>query len=284
MRDLDPSRTALRVAMYRAAHQILDDPRVFSDPLAVQIVGEKNMAAFLADPERSEQMTLSRGLRAFLTARSRYAEEELHKAVTRGVPQYVILGAGLDTFAYRQPYHQDVLHVFEVDHPATQNWKRTCLEKAGIPVPASLTFAPVHFESETLGEGLARAGFDSTRSAFFSWLGVTQYLTGESVLATLRYVASMPAGSAIVFDYAVSPSLLSPKAREAFEKLALRVARAGEPFQTFFDPSVLSSDLMSMGFSQIQDMGPDEINARYFQGRTDDLRVRGFTRIMNAQV
>ena len=284
MREHDPSRTALRVAMHRAAHQILDTPRVFSDPLAVRMVGEESMARLLAAPEGTGQTSMSRGIRAFLAARSRYAEDELQKALTRGVRQYVILGAGLDTFAYRQPYPRDALRVFEVDHPATQEWKCSCLERAGIPVPVSLTFAPVNFESETLGEGLARAGFDSTRTAFFSWLGVTQYLTGESVSATLRYVASMPAGSTIVFDYALSPSLLSPKAREAFEKLAHHVARAGEPFQTFFDPSGLSSDLMSMGFSQIEDVGPDEINARYFQGRTDDLRVRGFTRIMNAQV
>ncbi|HPI92002.1 MAG TPA: class I SAM-dependent methyltransferase [Deltaproteobacteria bacterium] len=285
MRKNDPSRTAMRVAMRRAAHQILDDPRVFCDPLALSVVGEENVRALRTDPQWSERTSMSLGIRALLAARSRYAEDELHRAVGRGVRQYVILGAGLDTFAYRQPYPENALRVFEVDHPATQHWKYLRLKGAGIQAPRTLSFVPVDFETETLEDGLRRAdGFDASRSTFFSWLGVTQYITDSAVMATLQFVAAMPAGSAIVFDYTVSPSLLSQKAREAFDRLAHRVATAGEPFRTFFDPADLADELRSMGFTQIEDLGPDELNARYFQGRTDDLRVRGFTRIMHARV
>jgi methyltransferase (TIGR00027 family) len=284
MKEDCPSATALRVAIRRAAHQIMDDPKVFHDPLALRILGVENESAPQSDPKWSEQSPLSCGLRAFLAARSRYAEDELHTAIKRGVHQYVVLGAGLDTFAYRHQYPEDVLHVFEVDHPATQIWKRTRLEEAGIPIPRTLTFAPVDFETQTLEEGLRQAGFDTTPSTFFSWLGVTQYLTSSAVTATLRFVASMPAGSGIVFDYTLLPSLLNPTARLAFDRLAHRVALAGEPFQTFFDPSLLKSSLRSMGFGQIEDLGPGEMNARYFQGRSDKLRIGGFTHLMNARV
>jgi methyltransferase (TIGR00027 family) len=262
----------------------MDDPKVFYDPLALRILGVEDVAAAGSDPKGSEQTPLSSGLRAFLAARSRYTEDELHMAVKRGVQQYVILGAGLDTFAYRQPYPEDVLHVFEVDHPATQVWKRTRLEEAAIPIPRTLTFSPVDFETETIEQGLRRVGFDTSKCTFFSWLGVTQYLTNSAVTATLRFVASMPVGSGIVFDYTISPSLLNPRARLAFDRLAHRVALAGEPFQTFFDPSVLKSSLKAMGFGQVEDLGPADMNARYFEGRADRLRVGGFTHVMNARV
>lgn len=279
-----PSETALRVAMRRAAHQILDDPKVFDDPLALRILGVENGSAQPPDPKWLEETPLSRVLRASLAARSRYAEDELHVAVKRGIRQYVILGAGLDTFAYRNPYPEDVLHVFEVDHPATQIWKCARLKDAGIPNPRSLTFSPVDFESETLEEGLRQAGFDAGESAFFSWLGVTPYLTNSAVIATLRFVASMPFGSGIVFDYMISPSLLNPAASLAFDRLAHRVASVGEPFQTFFDPSALRGSLRAMGFEQIEDIEPEEMNARYFRGRTDTLRVGNLSNVMNARV
>ncbi len=284
MKENCPSATALRVAMRRAAHQVMDDPKVFDDPLALRILGVENVSAPQSDPKRSEQTPLSCGLRAFLAARSRYAEDELHIAIKRGVHQYVVLGAGLDTFAYRQPYPEDILHVFEVDHPATQIWKRTRLKEAGIPIPRTLTFSPVDFETQTLEEGLQRAGFDTSKCTFFSWLGVTQYLTTSAVTATLQFVASMPVSSGIVFDYTISPSLLNPTARLAFDRLAHRVAFAGEPFRTFFDPSLLKGSLRTMGFGQIEDLVPEEMNARYFQGRPDKLRIGGFTHVMNAQV
>jgi methyltransferase (TIGR00027 family) len=284
MKENRPSKTAIRVAARRAAHQVLDDPKVFDDPLALRILDAENASALQSDPKSSEETPLSRVLRASLAARSRYAEDELHIAVKRGVCQYVVLGAGLDTFAYRNPYPEDLLHVFELDHADTQTWKSTRLKEAGIPIPQSITFIPIDFEAQTLEEGLRQGSFDATQSAFFSWLGVTPYLTRHAVDATLRFVASMPVGSGIVFDYMISPSLLSPTASLAFESLAHRVAMAGEPFRTFFDPSSLKTSLVAMGYGQVEDITPEEMNARYFQGRTDKLRVGSLAHLMNARI
>lgn len=284
MRESPPSTTALRVAMKRAAHQLLDHPRIFEDPLALKIIGKERAAALQAEPRHYESGQLSPYLRAFVAARSRYAEDELALAVARGVRQYVILGAGLDTFAYRNPYPRGMLRVFEVDHPAVQTWKRACLQEAGIPLPEDLRFAPVDFETRTLTEGLSDAGYDSGRSTFFSWLGVTEYLTTEAVMTTLRFIASAPKGSTVVFDYMLAPSLLNPAQRSHFEALAQRVASVGEPWQTFFDPVVLTRDLRAMGFRSVEDVSPEEINARYFKDRRDGLRVGTLSHLMKAQV
>jgi methyltransferase (TIGR00027 family) len=135
------SKTAQRVAMRRAAHQLLDNLRIFNDPLALRVLGLENVSAQDQNQNWLEDSQLLRVLRASLAARSRYAEDELHAAVKEGVVQYVILGAGLDTFAYRNSYPQEVLHVFEVDYPVTQAWKRSLLEKAGIPIPKALSFS-----------------------------------------------------------------------------------------------------------------------------------------------
>ena len=145
MKENLPSGTAQRVAMRRAAHQLLDDPKVFDDPVALRIIDKESASALQADPHQFEATPLSPYLRAFVAARSRYAEDELALGVQRGVSQYVILGAGLDTFAYRNPYPEGVLRVFEVDHPATQTWKRARLEEMGIALPGDVTFAPVDF-------------------------------------------------------------------------------------------------------------------------------------------
>jgi methyltransferase (TIGR00027 family) len=269
MDDALPSRTAQRVAMRRAAHQLLDDPKVFDDPLAVAIAN--------GDSERppEAQQSYSRALRAFLAVRSRYAEDEVAAAVERGVRQYVVLGAGLDTFAYRNPFQSAGLHVFEVDHPATQEWKRVRLDEAYIPVPKEMTFAAVDFEKQSLEQGLLAAGFDKQQPAFFSWLGVTPYLSRSAFDATVAFIASMPSGSGVAFDYAVERSLLSPQQQLALDRLAARVALAGEPFQLFFDPDALARDLRSLGFGNIEDLNGDQINARYFAGRADGLAVSG---------
>ena len=278
------SKTAQRVSMRRAAHQLLDNPRIFDDPLALRVLGLENTSTQDQQQDWLEDSQLSRVLRASLAARSRYAEDELQNAIKEGVGQYVVLGAGLDTFAYRNPYPKEVLHVFEVDHPATQIWKRSLLEKAGIPIPKTLSFSPVDFETQTLEEGLKRTGFDASKSAFFSWLGVTMYLTSDAISATLGFVASLPVGSGIVFDYMISPSLLNPTARKVFDGLAHRVAQAGEPFQTFFDPFSIQTTLLDIGFGQIEDIGPEGMDARYFQGRTDNLRAGKLAHVINARV
>ena len=265
------SKTAHRVAVRRAAHQLLDEPRVFDDPLALRIIGSEAARELHSNPK--EHPGFSRAFRAFMGVRSRFAEDELQRAVTQGVGQYVVLGAGLDTFAYRNPYQN--LRVFEVDHPATQAWKRERLHAAEIEIPKSATFVEVDFEHQTLGAGLQLAGFRSDAPAFFSWLGVTPYITRESCMATLAFIASLPRGSGVVFDFAVDPSLLNAGQRQAFDALASRVAAAGEPFQLFFDAAELQRELTDLGFHRTELLQKDEINARYFKDRADGLQVRG---------
>jgi methyltransferase (TIGR00027 family) len=277
-----PSHTAYRVAVSRAAHQLLDEPRVLEDPIALAIVGAAAVAAIRAAPLRY-RLPPARYLRAFLVARSRVAEEALARAVRRGVRQYVVLGAGLDTFAYRNPYPADDLTVFEVDHPATQTWKRGQLETAGIALPPSLRFVAVDFETQQLGEALAGAGLRADEPAFFSWLGVSMYLTHAAIGATLRYVAGLPRGSGIVFDYAVAPARLSPVRRLVMHALLKRVAAAGEPWKSFFEPRALAAELRALGLAELEDLGPEELNARFFGARTDGLRTGALGRVICAR-
>jgi methyltransferase (TIGR00027 family) len=284
MIEARPSRTALRVAMRRAAHQIFDHPKVLDDPIAVPIIGAR--AAEKVKAERPEAFgKFGLAIRASMVARSRFAEDELARSMSRGTKQYVILGAGLDTFAYRNPHPESELRVFEVDYPATQEWKRRNLADARIAVPPSVTYAPVDFEHQTLAEGLRLAGFDATRSAFFSWLGVTMYLTDDAIESTFRLIAATPPGGGVAFDYVVPLESLNWMGRLAMRALMNRVAKAGEPFVTFFEPKALRARLQGMGFHGIQDLGADELNARYFVGRSDKLKLMGrLGRFLSAEV
>ncbi|HTC49847.1 MAG TPA: class I SAM-dependent methyltransferase [Candidatus Aquilonibacter sp.] len=265
------SRTAHRVAIRRAAHQLLDHPKVLDDPLALRIIGRDAAEELQSNPK--EDHTFSRAFRAFMAVRSRYAEDELARAVAQGVSQYVVLGAGLDTFAYRNPHAG--LRVFEVDHPATQAWKREQLQTAGITIPSSLTFVPIDFEQQTLEAELKRSGFNINSAAFFSWLGVTPYLTREACMTTLSLIANMPVGSGVVFDFALDPALLNAGQRQALGALSKRVASVGEPFQLFFDPAKLQADLKNLGFHRTEFLQGAQINERYFKDRSDGLLVRG---------
>lgn len=276
-----PSRTAERVAIRRAAHQLLDDPRVHDDPLALEILGEAQAAAMRLDPRRFEDGLVAPVLRAFLAVRSRLAEDTLAQAVVAGVRQYVVLGAGLDTFAYRNPY--PALRVFEVDHPATQAWKRQRLAEAHIAVPEGVTFAAVDFAGEPLPSALRTAGLRRDEPSFFSWLGVTPYLEPANVLATLAAIAPFAAhGGGVVFDYNVPTASLAPLQRAAFEALAARVAAADEPFRGYFEPQALVAAMCAMGFHGIHDLGPDELNAAFFSHRADGLRVGSAGHILTA--
>jgi methyltransferase (TIGR00027 family) len=227
------SKTAYRVAIRRAAHQIFDDPKVLDDPFALRIIGSKTAEVLRTDPKEAKSR-FGRAFRAFLSARGRFAEDELAQAVANGVTQYVVLSAGLDTFAYRNPYPS--LRVFEVDHPASQTWKQELLTETRIAIPPSLTFVPVNFEHQTLVDGLDQSGFNRNQPAFFSWLGVTMYLTRESCMATFALISKMPPGSGVAFDFAVDPKLLGVGQRLALYALSRRVAAAGEPFQLFLHP------------------------------------------------
>jgi methyltransferase (TIGR00027 family) len=264
------SRTALRVALRRAAHQIHDSPVVFDDPIAVPILGAAYAEELKRTPLRSDR-PFSIGLRAFLVARSRYAEDNLRRAVETGVNQYVLLGAGLDTFAHRNPYAQ--LRVFEVDHPATQQWKRELLQRNGIAIPERITYTPVDFERQSLSAQLSDAGFNFQEPAFFAWLGVVPYLTLDAFRATLKLVSDQQPGSGLALDYGQPRSVLPPLERLALDSLASRVEQAGEPFQLFFTPPEIAVELSR--FHSIEDLGAAEINERYFHGRTDQLAMRG---------
>jgi methyltransferase (TIGR00027 family) len=271
MDQATPSRTALRVALRRAAHQLYDaHPLVLDDPIAVQILGETYGEELRRTPTQPGRR-FSASLRAFLVARSRYAEDMLARAVADGVTQYVLLGAGLDTFAHRNPYPQ--LRVFEVDHPATQQWKRELLAASKLPAPANLIYAPVDFESQSLGEQLQRAGFNCAIPAFFAWLGVVPYLSSEAFRSTIAFIASQSRGSGLVLDYGQPRSALPFLEQLAHDSLAARVQLAGEPFQLFFTPSEIAGELKE--FYNVEDLGSAEINSLYFAGRTDNLRLLG---------
>jgi methyltransferase (TIGR00027 family) len=253
-----PSRTALGAARHRALHQVLEGGRIFSDPLALRILGESE-ESIRSDPDAN---AAARRLRSFIALRSRFAEDALLAAVPSGVTQLVVLGAGLDTFAYRSALG-DRLRVFEVDHPDTQAWKRARLLDAGIRVPSALTFVPVNFERETLADGLAAAGFDSAQPSFFSWLGVVPYLTRAAVFSTLGYIAALPAGAHAVFDYANPPAEMGSEQRARHEQLARRVTAAGERFESYFGTEELAAELGSLGFRGIEDLGAAQVAARY---------------------
>src|ERR1700759_4048868 len=189
-----------------------------------------------------------------MVARSRYAEDQLEAAVRNGTTQYVILGAGLDTSAYRGIAETGKLNVFEVDHPATQAWKMERLKAAAIAVPSRVQFVPVDFERQKLAEELAHSGLRDDQAVFFSWLGVVPYLTQEAAAQTFGYLGSFPPGSGIAFDYAVARAKLTLLEKLAFDAIAGRVARAGEPFRLFFEPDELAELLKRCGFRQIEQL------------------------------
>jgi methyltransferase (TIGR00027 family) len=276
LQEKRPSRTAFGAAAHRAMHQVIEKGRIFTDPLAARILTSARTAvvgklvslgftvAALALKVSAPRDT-GRGLRLFIAARSRVAEDALAMGVkSRGVRQLVVLGAGLDTFAYRNPF-PDRLRVFEVDHPATQAWKRRRLAAAGIAIPASLTFAPVNFESEDVFEALRAAGVDPGQRSFFMWLGVVPYLTRTAIGESLAIMGGLPGGAEVVFDYSDPPETLSVAARASREDRARRVAAVGEPFVTTFEPAELHGHLRAAGFVHLEDKGPHALSREYYR-------------------
>jgi len=261
-----PSATAFRVAMRRAAHQLLDKPLIFEDPLALTIVGGDRGSVLARDELSRADSPGGETIRAFLAARSRFAEDRLAAAVARGVRHVVVLGAGLDTFAYRNPFADRGVVVYEVDHPATQAWKRDRLAATGIPVPEGVRFVPVDFSVDKLDERLLAAGLDPAAPVFFSWLGVAPYLTEAAIFSTLGIIAARPGGSEVVFDYAEIPDKLTLLQRLAFTTLSGRTASLGEPFVTFFKPDDLAGRLAGLGFASIEDRTGPELGQLYLGG------------------
>ena len=273
MKPGQPSRTAERVALERAAHQVLDTPRVLEDPFALKVINAGQRATLVADPHSHDRNPFSRPLRALVVVRSRIAEDEIARRSLEGVDQYVVLGAGLDTFAYRQTI--PALKVFEVDQPSTQELKKQRLADAGITAPASLTYVPFDFTKYKLSEVLAASGFDTNRAAVFAWLGVAMYLEPHDVDATLSYIGGLPAGTSVIFDYARPLDSYPMVARLFYRQVLSRLEQAGEPWRSFFEPAELRAKLLSLGFTDVDDLGGDEINARYLANRNDGLQARG---------
>jgi methyltransferase (TIGR00027 family) len=270
MREI--SRTALSVGLMRALHRSVDvEPWVVDDPVSPRLFGDE-LRAELADDPAWRQDAYGNAMRGYVLVRSAFAEDRLRAAVARGVRQAVVLGAGFDTFAYRQPPWMSGAVVYEVDAAPTQTEKRRLLARAGIPEPANVRYVPIDFETTALGTGLAAAGFDLAAPAFFSWLGVLPYLTRDAIDAVFAFVAALPPQSEIAFTFA-------PHDRS--EVLARRVAEMGEPFRTTFDPAELRAYLRQAGFARIDFLTPEEARA-YLGERRDELRIAPRLQIASA--
>jgi len=268
------SPSAVRVAIARAVHQLLDEPVVFNDPWALSILGKPLEQAVRDDPFQFNDPA-ARTMRAAVVARNRLAEDTLQSSVSRGIKQYVVLGAGLDTFSLRNPYQANGLLVFEVDQPTMQEQKLKTLQDTMIAVPAASRFVSVDFESDSLEDRLRQAGFSTDEPTCFSWLGVTAYLTNAAVLETLSFVARLPKGSSITFDYRIPATLLGPVERMMEELGSAMFAAMNEPWISSFDPAALRKQLIEMGFAHFEAYGPAELNARYFPKRKDGLQTGG---------
>jgi methyltransferase (TIGR00027 family) len=251
----EPSRTAFGAATHRAVHQDLDGASVFRDPLAWRLLGGSRARA-IAEAERRGR----RALRLFIAARHRFAEDSLAVAVARGTDQAVVLGAGLDTFAYRNP-HPDLV-VWEVDHPDTGAWKQDRVAAAGLD-RGQVRYVGVDFEQDDVVQRLHEAGLDVTRPTFLLWLGVVPYLTDAAVEATLRAIGGL-AGAEVVLDYPTGVVGLDEESLRRREQLAQRTAAVGEPLLSTFEPDEMAELLKAAGFDEVEDLGRAQILARYF--------------------
>jgi methyltransferase (TIGR00027 family) len=253
-----PSRTALLMARQRAAHQVLDHGSILNDPFAMKILreDEKDVLQF------ANAHPLASIGRLFSAARSRIAEDALAGAVERGIRQIVILGAGLDTFALRNPHGARQIRIYEVDYPATQAWKRQRLAEAQLALPPWLVFVPVDFECDELGKALVGAGFQQNSPAFFTWLGVVPYLTEDGIGSTLDYIASIQK-SEVVFDYMEPAEAFSGEMRKLVTQRTEELEKMDERWASRFEPAGMAAFLRSHGFSDIEDIDFEEIRSRF---------------------
>ncbi|MCX7176946.1 MAG: class I SAM-dependent methyltransferase [Proteobacteria bacterium] len=279
MADREASHTALATAYLRAAHQLLDaPPRILDDPIAVRLLGNAAPQKIHDEIERY-QSAPARALRSHVVLRSRYTEDCLQAAQQRGITQYIILGAGFDTFALRQPAWAKSLKIFEVDHPGTQALKRSHLAAAALEMPANLAFAQIDFEHESLLDGLLRHGVSLDEPTLFSWLGVTMYLNEAAIDSALLSVAAFPSGSEIVLTFLQPPESASDAAPA---QLAGRVAGAGEPFVSYFEPEAMAEKLTGAGFTKLEFLSPEDADTKYYKHRPTDLPVPRRTGIVSA--
>jgi methyltransferase (TIGR00027 family) len=293
MHDEQISRTAQMTAFSRGYHSSNDSPVIFDDGLALELLGqdvrrsiEQQLLATLraVNPDAAEAFSDDESALGWLMqmgaatsivlGRAKYAEEQLELAVKDGVGQYVLLGAGLDTFAFRRPELLAKLRLFELDHPGTQVYKRQRLDELGWVLSDNLHMVPVDFTSSSLAEVLREAGFDPQIPAFFSWLGVTYYLTHAEVTDTLKDIARCAApGSSVVFDYLDPASYDDRLASSRVRRMIEAVRQLGEPMQSGLDPVTLGEEMTQVGLTLVEDLSPLEIHSRYFMGRTDHYRA-----------
>jgi methyltransferase (TIGR00027 family) len=258
MKPDEPSRTALLIARQRAAHQLLDHGSILNDPFAMKILREDERDVL----QFANAHPLASIGRLFTAARSRIAEDALSEALERGVRQIVILGAGLDTFAFRNPHGARQIRIYEVDHPATQAWKRQHLGEAQLALPPWLVLVPVDFERDDLGHKLVTAGFQQNEPAFFTWLGVVPYLTREAMISTLDCVASIQK-SEVVFDYIEPPQACSEELRELLRQRTEQFEKVGERWTSHFEPAAMAAILRSHEFRDVEDINFQEIKSRF---------------------
>jgi methyltransferase (TIGR00027 family) len=277
MENLTASRTALATSLMRAAHTRLDP-----NPLIEDLWGDRLVPESVRAQVNDDSLLGSRAYANVIT-RSRYAEDQLQAAVAKGVAQYVLIGAGFDSFALRRPAFAAGLQIFEIDFPATQQFKQQRIAACGLSLPASVHFIAADLSQESVSVALSRSSFRSDQLTFFSWLGVTMYLTREANLATLRSIANCaPAGSELAFTY-IDERLFQAQS-EAFRDMENRVAAMGEPFLSGFDPMALAANLADCGLTLIEDLNGGDIAARYRKIGVGNLEQSSTSHIALARV
>jgi len=282
MKDGMPSGTAISSAVMRAVHQIRDaEPKILTDNVSVGLVKGSTEDEILAQDKSVDPFI---ALRAGLILSSRFAEDQLEIAVAAGIEQYVILGAGLETFAFRQPAWARKIRIIEIDNPPTLEFKRERLAAKGIQIPNNVVLCPIDFEHTTLSDGLAAVTFDFSRPSFFSWLSVTQYLTESSIEETLRLILMMPSLTQTVFTFAPPDEYLDPNTLPSLQFISDMAAAVGEPWITRFRPDHWKDWLLKLGFSSVFHLTPQLANDRYFMGRTDGLQAPEDAQLIHATV
>ena len=264
-----PDNTAIRTALWRALHVEVDaQPHVFNDTVGLQL------AAPEADwRNRQDMSSFTRPFRASIIARARFVEDLVTEQVAHGVEQYVILGAGLDTFAQRRSEFASRMRVFEIDQPGAQEWKRQRLIELGFGIPSHLQLVPVDFEAgDNWWQRLAASGFDSMRAAVIASMGVSMYLTKEAIMATLRQVATLLPGSTFAMSFIMPIELIDPEVRVGMERAAAGAKASGTPFISFFTPAEMLALAREASFKQVEHVSAAMLAERYFADRTDGLR------------
>ncbi len=267
---MTPDSTAVRVALWRALHAQVDPPpHVLEDEIGLRLVAPDD--GWRRRPDMNPDAT--RRFRASIVARARFIEDLIEEQAGHGVGQYVILGAGLDTFAQRRPEVASRLLVFEVDQPGTQAWKRQRLVELGFGVPDWLRLVPVDFEAgDAWWQRLGIAGFDASRPAVVASTGVSMYLTRDAIAATLRQVATLAAGTTLVMTFILPLELVEPEERPGLEAAERGARASGTPFVSFFAPSEMLALGRGAGFREVRHVSGALLAQRYFAGRTDGLR------------